>query len=130
MNDIFALADIALGFVLALAVAHEIASSMRRMVIRRAADRIAEAYSTEQALASASLFLREKLEFYRLERLRVGLGASRSTHAAATALVDEYRLFRLERGQAADYQQTSATGTRTPKRGILRSAPGSAAQHP
>jgi hypothetical protein len=97
MNDILTLSQIGLALALALVMGYEIARWIRRMLILRAAKRIADAYSTEQALASASPFLRHKLERYRLAKLRAALGASRSTHAAATELVVEYRLFSLER---------------------------------
>ena len=97
MNDILNLAGIGLGLALALVIGYEIARWIRRMLILRAADRIANAYSTEQALTRPSLILREKLQRYRLEKLRGGLGASGLTYAAATELVDEYRLFSLER---------------------------------
>jgi hypothetical protein len=94
MDDIIALAEIGLAFALALTVGHEIALWIRRRLILRAADRIAAAYSTEQALMRASLFLRQKLERYRRAKVAVGVGA-KSTRAAATELVNEYRLFRL-----------------------------------
>jgi hypothetical protein len=97
MNDILALAEIGLAFALASAVGYEIALWIRRRLILRAADRIATAYSTEQALARASLFLRQKLESYRRARLGAGVGGLKSMHAAATELVDEYRLFKLTR---------------------------------
>src|SRR5262245_22144888 len=97
MNDVLTLAGLGLTLALALASGYELVHWIRRMLILRAAERIAKAYSTELALTRASLFLRQKLERYRLAKLGGGLGASRSAHAAATELVDEYRLFRLER---------------------------------
>jgi hypothetical protein len=97
MNDILNLAGVGLGLALALAVSYEIARWIRRMLILRAADQIANAYSTEQALTRATPVLLQKLERYRLEKLRRGLGASGLTYVAATELVHEYRLFSLER---------------------------------
>ena len=97
MNDILTLSKIGLALALALAVGYEIARWIRRVLILRAADQIANSYSTERALTRASLVLREKLKRYRLAKLRAGLGASGLTYAAATELVDEYRLFSLER---------------------------------
>jgi hypothetical protein len=97
MNDILSLVGIGLAFTLALVVGYEIVGWVRRMIILRAANRIANLYSTDQALMRASLVLREKLKRYRLAALRAGFGASGLTYAAATELVDEYRLFSLER---------------------------------
>ena len=97
MNDILNLVGVGLGFALALVMGYELVGWIRRMLILRAANRIADSYSTEQALTRASLVLREKLKRYRLARLRAGFGASGLTYAAATELVDEYRLFSLER---------------------------------
>ena len=57
MNDILNLAGIGLGLALALVIGYEIARWIRRMLILRAADRIANAYSTEQALTRPSLIL-------------------------------------------------------------------------
>jgi hypothetical protein len=97
MNDILNLVGIGLGLALALVVSYEIACWIRRMLILRAADRIANAYSTEQALTRATPVLLQKLKRYRLVKLRADLGMSGLTHTAATELVDEYRLFSLER---------------------------------
>ena len=105
MNEILNLVGIGLGLALALMISYEIVRWIRRMLILRAADRIARSYSTEQAFASASLLLRYKLERYRLARLQAVLGTSGSMHAAATELVQEYRLFSLGRGKEwLDYE--------------------------
>jgi hypothetical protein len=67
------------------------------LVIERGRLFVRELVSTEQALMRVSPVLRQKLRRYRLAKLRTGLGTSGLTHAAATELVDEYRLFSLER---------------------------------
>ena len=95
MNDTLNLAGIGLGLALALAVGYEIAHWIRRMFVLRAANRIADSCSTE-ALSRTSPFLQQKLERYRRVKLRAGVGSSDVMHAAATELVDEYRLFNLE----------------------------------
>ena len=65
MSGIHTLVEIGLAIALALAVDYGVARWIRRMLIVRAADRIADAYSTEQALGRASKVLRDKLERYR-----------------------------------------------------------------
>jgi hypothetical protein len=65
MSDIHTLVEIGLAIALALAVDYGVARWIRRMLIVRAVDRIANAYSTEQALGRASKVLRHELERYR-----------------------------------------------------------------
>ena len=96
MNDVLNLVGIGLGLALALTVGHEIVRWIRRMLILRAANRIAASYSTQQALTRTSPLLQQRLDRYRVVKLRAGLGTSDLMHAAASELVEEHRLFRLE----------------------------------
>src|SRR5262245_14491872 len=96
MDNTLPLAQIGLALALALAVAYEVGRRVRHLLSVRAADRIAASYATEQALMRASPALRQKVKRYRFAKLQSGFARSGLTHTAATELVDEHRLFRLE----------------------------------
>lgn len=97
MNDIPIGAAVGSATVVALVAACLLARWIGRLRTLRAADRVARSLSSEQALAQVSPLLREKLERYRLAKLRVHLGSASPVHAAAEELVRENRLFNLER---------------------------------
>jgi hypothetical protein len=88
----------AIGFAVAVArfVCYRPASWSGRHRTLRAAERITRPFASEQALAPASPALGDKLERHRLAKIRARLGAPSPIHAAATALVREYRLCALE----------------------------------
>ena len=96
MNDTFTLGAIGIMTAIGLVVGYALVRWIRRMRTLQAADRIAHSFSTQQALAQASPVLRNKLERYRLAKLRRDLGASSEMRAVASELVAEYRLFSLD----------------------------------
>jgi|SRR5512134_2735370 hypothetical protein len=97
MNDTLALLAIGPALALALFACYRLATWIGKQRTLRAAEQIARSFSTQQALAQASAALREKLERYRLAKVRSNLGAPSSLHSAATELVREHRLSMLER---------------------------------
>lgn len=98
MSDNLTLVAIGPGIAVALFLCYRLARWISRRRTLRAADRIAESFSTEHALMQAGRTLRSKLECYRLAKVRSNLGAAATVHAAATELVREHRLHLLERG--------------------------------
>ncbi|HSD42757.1 MAG TPA: hypothetical protein VLD36_12930 [Burkholderiales bacterium] len=96
MGDHLTLLPIGLTIAVALFACYPLAKWIGRQRTLRAAERIARSFATEQVVAQASPALREKLERYRLAKVRSNLGAARSLHAAATELVRELRLYALE----------------------------------
>jgi hypothetical protein len=79
-----------------LVVGYALVHWARRMRTLQAADRILRSFSTQQSLVQAPPVLRNKLERYRLAKVRRDLGASSEMHAVASELVAEYRLFSLD----------------------------------
>ena len=96
MNEHLTLAAIGLAIAVAIFACYPLARWIGRQRMLRAAERIARSFAGEQAVARASSALREKLERYRLAKVRSTLGASSSLHAAAAELVLEHRLHALE----------------------------------
>jgi hypothetical protein len=96
MNDIFTLAAIGITTAVGLVVGYALVRWVRQMRILQVADQIARSFSTQQALAQANPVLRDKIERYRLAKVRRDLGASSEMHAVASELVAEYRLFSLD----------------------------------
>jgi hypothetical protein len=80
-----------------VAIAVALFACLGRQRTLRAAERIGRSFATEQALAQASPALRDRLERYRVAKVRASLGVPSSLHAAATELVREHRLYALER---------------------------------
>lgn len=97
MTNHLTLAPIALAIAVALFACYPLAKWVGRQRTLRAAAQIARSFGTEQALAQASRALRNKLENYRLAKVRANLGASSPLHAAAAELVREHRLSMLDR---------------------------------
>jgi hypothetical protein len=97
MNDTFTLAAIGITTAVGLVVGYALVRWIRRMRTLQVADRIARSFSTQRELAQASPVLRDKLQRYRLAKVRRHLGASSEMHAVASELAAEYRLFNLER---------------------------------
>jgi len=76
MNDTFTLGAIGIMTAIGLVVGYALVRWIRRMRTLQAADRIARSFSTQQALAQANPVLRDKIERYRLAKVRRDLGAS------------------------------------------------------
>jgi hypothetical protein len=66
---------VGLAIALALFAGYPVAQWLARQRTLRMADRIAHSFATEQALAQASPALRDKLERYRVAKVRASLGA-------------------------------------------------------
>jgi len=96
MNDHLTLAPIGLAIAVALFACYLLAKWIGRQRTIHAAEQIARSFATEQAFAQASPALRDKIERYRLAKVRAKLGASNSLQAAAAELVRERRLNTLE----------------------------------
>ena len=96
MNDGLTVASTGLAIAIALAVAYQIGRWIIWRYTLRAAEQIARTISIEQASMAASSALWDKLERYRLAKVRANLGAPSSLLAVATELVREHRLSWLE----------------------------------
>lgn len=92
MNEQLTLVTIGLAIAVAIFACYAIARWIGRQRTLRAAAQIARSFGAEQALAQASPALRDRLERYRLAKVRASLGAPSTLHAAATELVREHRL--------------------------------------
>lgn len=97
MNDGVTVAATGFAMAAALAVAYQIGRWINWRHTLRAAEQIARTICIEQASTAASSALWDKLERYRLAKVRASLGAPSSLLAAATELVREHRLSWLER---------------------------------
>jgi uncharacterized membrane protein affecting hemolysin expression len=97
MIDSIAIVAMGLAIVVAIAVAYHLAQWINQRNTLRAADQIARTFCIEQASAAATSALWDRLERYRLAKVRANLGAPSSLHAAAAELVREHRLSMLER---------------------------------
>ena len=97
MNDSIAVLAVGLAIVVAVAVAYRLAQWIIRRNTLRAAEQIARTFCIEQVSAAANSALWDKLERYRLAKVRANLGAPSSLHTAAAELVREHRLCILER---------------------------------
>jgi hypothetical protein len=96
VNDSIAVLAVGLSIVVALAVVYRLAQWIIRRNTLRAAEHIARTFCIEQASAAATSALWDKLERYRLAKVRANLGAPSSLSAAAAELVREHRLSMLE----------------------------------
>jgi hypothetical protein len=97
MNGHLTLVTIDLAMAVALLACYPLAKWIGRQRMLRAAEQIARSFAAEQALAQASPALRDRLECYRVAKVRASLGVPSSLHAATTELIREHRLHALER---------------------------------
>jgi hypothetical protein len=97
MSDALALLAVGLAIVVGLGASHLVVRGIRRLLARRAADRIVRSLSAQHELAHASPALWHELDLYRRAKGRAKLGTSIALDACAANLVREYRLFELVR---------------------------------